>query len=198
MLGDTSWLSCDFIAQVFLGYKSNMADDEIIVFLLSVISSLITCLELNIALLTCMREINGLRSFVVACEIQQQFHLVIRPWKVYSVLFFSSAVLFLRLDMLGKLKKIIGSLTSDVFERRTSAGSEVFSLLTCLDDIKFIFLSFFTVIEAIWLKICAKPPSKNEERPLPVDVRRSKTLLLKLPNFANPTISEPGTGYCLM
>ena len=45
--------------------------------------------------------------------------------------------------------KLIGSLSSDVFERRTSTGSEVFSLLTCLDDIKFVFLSFFTIIEAI-------------------------------------------------
>ena len=44
---------------------------------------------------------------------------------------------------------LLGSLSSDVFERRTSTGSEVFSLLTCLDDIKFVFLSFFTVIEAI-------------------------------------------------
>ena len=35
-----------------------MADDEIIAFLLSMISSLIACLELN-------------------CDIQQQFHLVI-------------------------------------------------------------------------------------------------------------------------
>ena len=77
----------------------------------------------------------------------------------------------------------IGSLSSDVFERRTSTGSEVFSLLTCLDDIKFVFLSFFTVIEAIWLKICAKPPSKFEKRPLPVDVRRSKTSLLKVPTI---------------
>ena len=76
---------------------------------------------------------------------------------------------------------LLGSLSSDVFERRTSTGSEVFSLLTCLDDIKFVFLSFFTIIEAIRLKICAKPPSKNEKRPLPVDVHRSKTLLLKLP-----------------
>ena len=59
--------------------------------------------------------------------------------------------------------RAIGSLSSDVFERRTSTGSEVFSLLTCLDDIKFVFLSFFTVIEAIWLKICAKPPSKFEK-----------------------------------
>ena len=47
------------------------------------------------------------------------------------------------------VNRIIGSLSSDVFERRTSTGSEVFSLLTCLDDIKFVFLSFFTVIEAI-------------------------------------------------
>ena len=45
--------------------------------------------------------------------------------------------------------RTLGSLSSDVFERRTSTGSEVFSLLTCLDDIKFVFLSFFTVIEAI-------------------------------------------------
>ena len=81
----------------------------------------------------------------------------------------------------GSPLELIGSLSKGVFERRTSTGSEVFSLLTCLDDIKFVFLSFFTVIEAIWLKICAKPPSKNQKRPLPVDVRRSKTLLLKLP-----------------
>ena len=50
---------------------------------------------------------------------------------------------------LTRLLVTIGSLSSDVFERRTSTGSEVFSLLTCLDDIKFVFLSFFTVIEAI-------------------------------------------------
>ena len=43
----------------------------------------------------------------------------------------------------------LGRLSKGVFERRTSTGSEVFSLLTCLDDIKFVFLSFFTVIEAI-------------------------------------------------
>ena len=43
----------------------------------------------------------------------------------------------------------IGSLSKGVFERRTSTGSEAFSLLTCLDDTTFVFLSFFTVIEAI-------------------------------------------------
>ena len=49
----------------------------------------------------------------------------------------------------GRSVEILGSLSKGVFERRTSTGSEVFSLLTCLDDIKFVFLSFFTVIEAI-------------------------------------------------
>ena len=66
-------------------------------------------------------------------------------------------------------RQSLESLSKGVFERRTSTGSEAFSLLTCLDDIKFVFLSFFTVIEAIWLKIWAKTPSKDEKRPLPVD-----------------------------
>ena len=74
------------------------------------------------------------------------------------------------------------SLSKGVFERRTSTGSEAFFLLTCLDDRKFVFLSFFTVIEVIWRKIWAKPPFKNEKkRPLPVSVRRSKTLLKVTP-----------------
>ena len=36
--------------------------------------------------------------------------------------------------------RTLGSLSSDAFERRTSTGSEVFSLLTYLDDIKFVFI----------------------------------------------------------
>ena len=55
----------------------------------------------------------------------------------------------LKWDRKEVIYRSLGSLSSDVFERRTSTGSEVFSLLTCLDDIKFVFLSFFTVIEAI-------------------------------------------------
>ena len=93
-------------------------------------------------------------------------------------------------EELSKYLATIGSLSSDVFERRTSTGREVFSLLTCLDDIKFVFLSFFTFIEAIWLKICGKPLSKNETRPLPVDVRRSKTLLLRLPVVENEQLRK--------
>ena len=41
------------------------------------------------------------------------------------------------------------SLSKDVFERRTSTGSKTFSLFTSLDDIKFVLLSFFTLIETI-------------------------------------------------
>ena len=60
------------------------------------------------------------------------------------------ALVHIKYDLAVKVvREILGSLSSDVFERRTSTGSEVFSLLTCLDDIKFVFLSFFTVIEAI-------------------------------------------------
>ena len=36
-----------------------------------------------------------------------------------------------------------------VFERRTSTGSEEFSFLISLDDIKFVLLSFFTLIVTI-------------------------------------------------
>ena len=71
------------------------------------------------------------------------------------------------------------SLSKGVFERRKSTGSEAFSLFTCLDDIKFVFLSFFTIIEVIWLKFWAKPPFKNEKRSLPVSVRRSNLSSLK-------------------
>ena len=70
----------------------------------------------------------------------------------------------------------IVSLSKGVFERRTSNGSEAFPLLICLDDIKFVLLSFFTIIVTIWLRIWAKQSSKNKKGPLPVDVRRSKSV----------------------
>ena len=40
---------------------------------------------------------------------------------------------------------------SDVFERRTSNGSELFSLLTCLDVTKFVLSSIFILI--VYLKV---------------------------------------------
>ena len=48
---------------------------------------------------------------------------------------------------------IIGSLSSDDFERRTSTGSEPFSILNCLDATKFELLRVFTLIETICAKI---------------------------------------------
>ena len=50
-----------------------------------------------------------------------------------------------------------------------------------LDATKFVLLSVFTLIETICPKICSNLRPKNAKSPLPVDVRRSKTSLLKLP-----------------
>ena len=44
-------------------------------------------------------------------------------------------------------------------------------------------LIVFTLLETICRKICSKSRLKGAKRQLPVDVRRSKTLLLKLPNL---------------
>ena len=46
-------------------------------------------------------------------------------------------------------RKLIRSLSSDVFERRTSTGSGHFSLLICLDATTFVLLSVFTLKETI-------------------------------------------------
>ena len=44
---------------------------------------------------------------------------------------------------------LLGSLSKDVFDQRTSTGSEDFSLVICLDAMQFVLLSFFTLIETI-------------------------------------------------
>ena len=76
---------------------------------------------------------------------------------------------------------ILGSLSRDVFERCTSTGSELFSLLVCLDANKFVLLSFFSPLKTIYSRVSTKPLPNDAKSSLPVDVRRSKTLLLKLP-----------------
>ena len=81
-----------------------------------------------------------------------------------------------------QLNEIIGSLSSDVFEQRTSTGSEPFSLLVRLYATVFILPSVLILIETICPKICSKSRLKCAKSPFPVDVRRSKTSLLKLPN----------------
>ena len=77
--------------------------------------------------------------------------------------------------------QILGNLSKDVFERRTSTGSEVFSLLICLDANKFVLLSFSSLIKTIYPRVSTEPLPNDAKSPLPVDVRRSKTPLLKLP-----------------
>ena len=76
-------------------------------------------------------------------------------------------------------KLITRKLKQRRFERRISIGSGIFFILKHLNAAKFVFLSVFTVIETICPKIWAKSPSKNEKRPPPADVRRSKTSMLK-------------------
>ena len=82
------------------------------------------------------------------------------------------------------LMNTLGTLSKDVFERRTSTGSEAFSLSICLDANKLVLLSFFSLLKTIYLRVSTKPLPNDAKSPLPVDVRRSKTLLLKLPNNA--------------
>ena len=84
-------------------------------------------------------------------------------------------------NLYGQRFVILGSLGSDVFERRTSSGSEPFPLLISLDATVFILPSVLILTETICPKICSKSRLKSAKRPFPVDVRRSKTSLLKLP-----------------
>ena len=77
--------------------------------------------------------------------------------------------------------KTLGTLSKDVFEPRTSTGSEAFSLFICLDANKLVLLSFFSLLKTIYPRVSTKPFPSDGKSPLPVDVRRSKTLLLKLP-----------------
>ena len=91
----------------------------------------------------------------------------------------------LKVRFLCRVLYILRSLSKGVFERRTATGNETFSLFTRLSATTFVILSVVTRIETIYLKIRAPPLPKNEKRPLPVAVCRSKTPLLKLPNIEN-------------
>ena len=53
----------------------------------------------------------------------------------------------------------------------------------CLNANKFVSLSFFSLIKRIYPRVSTKPLPNDAKSPLPVDVRRSKTLLLKLFNY---------------
>ena len=85
------------------------------------------------------------------------------------------------INLLFLLFLSIESLSKDVSEGRTSTGSEPFSLYIYLDVNKFVLLSFFSLTKRIYPRVSNKPLPNNAKGPLQVDVRRSTTLLLKLP-----------------
>ena len=81
------------------------------------------------------------------------------------------------------LKGLIGSLSSNVFERHTSTGSGLFSFFDGG------FAQIFSQIASITVKklkntnFISSRHVKRENTSLPVDVRHSKTSLLKLSNI---------------
>ena len=82
-------------------------------------------------------------------------------------------------------KTLLVNLSKDVFERRTSTGSGFFSFLDSG------FAHFLGQLVSIIVKtlrntnLGASRCFKMKKTSLPVDVRRSKTPLLKLPNAEN-------------
>ena len=78
-------------------------------------------------------------------------------------------------------------------ERRTSTGSGGFSLLTdALTLPFFVLLGVLTLKETICPRIYRNSRPKSAKSPLPVDVRRSKMSLLKLPSIKD----RPRTADC--
>ena len=59
-------------------------------------------------------------------------------------MFFSIQILIVS-EALSNRQHGLGNLSKDVFERRTSTGSEAFFLFICLDAIKFSSLTFFSL-----------------------------------------------------
>ena len=55
----------------------------------------------------------------------------------------------------------LGRLGKDVFDRRTSTGSEAFSLIICLDANKFVLASVFILVEKILPKLWAKTTAQE-------------------------------------
>ena len=82
---------------------------------------------------------------------------------------------------LGGIMTPLGSLSSDVFERRTSTGNGRFALLS--RDFEQIFGQIVSVrIKTLGnINTVASRLIKRGKGSLPLDVRRSKTSLLKLP-----------------
>ena len=69
-------------------------------------------------------------------------------------------------------------------------------LIICPNATKFDLLSVHTLIQTICVKRWAKPPPKNEESSLPVNVRVSKTSLRKLANDELCWFDLPALAIC--
>ena len=81
---------------------------------------------------------------------------------------------------ISALGNIIESLSSDVSERRTSTGSGFFAHLSCHFEQKFGQIFSIRVKTLSHTNLVASRHIKREKISFPVDLRRSKTLLLKL------------------
>ena len=85
------------------------------------------------------------------------------------------------LSISTELVTLIGSLSNNIFERRTLTGSGLFSFFDGS------FAQIFSQIASITVKklrntnFISSRHIKRENNSVPVDVRRSKTSLLKLP-----------------
>ena len=67
--------------------------------------------------------------------------------------------------------KILGSLSTCIFETWTAIGSELLSLLTCLHTDTFALLSILSPLEMSSIKIWETPQSWRAKCSLPVVVR---------------------------
>ena len=127
----------------------------------------------------------------------EKFLCLLLPRVAYWVLFpyvmnFTATKVITCFQLNVKIEKgcitLLGSLSKDVFERRTSTGSEAFSLFICLDSNKFVLLSFFSLIKRIYSRVSTKPLPNGAKSLLPVEVRCLKMLLLKLPIVFQTTL----------
>ena len=80
-------------------------------------------------------------------------------------------------NLIGALE----SLSTHVSKTQIATGSKLFSLLTCLPTTTFTLLSIFSPLEMISLIIWETPVFWHAKCSLPVAVRTSKILALKLP-----------------
>ena len=96
---------------------------------------------------------------------------------------------------LRRHQNILGNLSKDVFERRTSTGSGRFALLG--RNFPQIFWQFVLVRVKILSKtnLVASKNIKRENASLPFDVRRPETSLLKLPIMSQKRVESSAYKY---